>query len=444
MSVLEQFGRFVADYDIKSLSPELQQAIRLHVADVTAGWIAAIGTGEGRALIALRAKAGQAGRVGGDLLVNCALARLSEIDDIHLASMTTAGGIVVPAAVTIAGSQPQIDGGDLAASIVAGYEVMVRVGLAIDGPTVLYRGIWPTYFTAPCGVAAVAARLLGLDAQKTAHALALALTFGAPGVGHHNAPTTSRWFAVGNAARNGYAAALAVQAGFTADVHVLDSAFFKTVYGIEPDLAKSMHGLGEAPVVADVSFKPWCAARQTMAAVQAFREILADGVAANEIEAIEVAVLPPHQKMLDHGVVAGDRASYLTSLPYQLAATALTPAALHQVGYANLPASAALEGLMARIGLCADPHLLADYPAVWPARVVVNTSKGKQERLVRHVPGDPERPLDDSALNAKFIRFVSPMVGSERAANLWEIARESVDGHQQAKRLVQEIGLIAV
>ena len=36
---------------------------------------------------------------------------------------------------------------------------MVRLGLAIGGPTVLYRGIWPTYFAAPFGVAAVAARL---------------------------------------------------------------------------------------------------------------------------------------------------------------------------------------------------------------------------------------------------------------------------------------------
>ncbi len=75
----------------------------------------------------------------------------------------------------------------------------------------LYRGIWPTYFAAPLGIAAVAARLLGSTTRKTAHALALALTFAAPGVGHHNAATTSRWLAVGNAARNGLAAAQAAQ-----------------------------------------------------------------------------------------------------------------------------------------------------------------------------------------------------------------------------------------
>ena len=51
------------------------------------------------------------------------------------------------------------------AAIIAGYEVMTRLGRAIDGPTILYRGIWPTYFAAPFGVAAVVARLLQLDAR---------------------------------------------------------------------------------------------------------------------------------------------------------------------------------------------------------------------------------------------------------------------------------------
>jgi hypothetical protein len=53
---------------------------------------------------------------------------------------------------------------------------MTRLGRVISGPDVLYRGIWPTYFSAPFGIAAVAARLRQLDANQTAHALALALT----------------------------------------------------------------------------------------------------------------------------------------------------------------------------------------------------------------------------------------------------------------------------
>src|SRR5262249_33565607 len=153
-----------------------------------------------------------------DFSTRCALARSSEIDDIHLASMTTPGGIVIPAALTLAATRPAITANELAAAIVAGYEAMTRLGSAIDGPSVLYRGIWPTYFAAPFAVAAVAARILKLDARETAHALALALTLSAPGVGAHHSETTARWFAIGKAATKGLTAALAAQQGFTSDL----------------------------------------------------------------------------------------------------------------------------------------------------------------------------------------------------------------------------------
>ena len=92
-------------------------------------------------------------------MINCALVRMSEIDDIHLASMITPGAIVVPAALSIAAALPQTRRATtLGEAIVAGYEAMVRLGEAIDGPTILYRGIWPSYFAAAFGVAAAASR----------------------------------------------------------------------------------------------------------------------------------------------------------------------------------------------------------------------------------------------------------------------------------------------
>src|SRR5439155_14687040 len=144
-----------------------------------------------------------------------------------------------------------------AAAIVAGYEAMIRFGAAIDGPTVLYRGIWPSYFAAPLGVAAVAARLMRLDAARTAHALATALIMLTPGTGHHAAPTTARWLAVGHSAARGLAAALAAHAGFTSDLELADGDFLKNVYGLAPKLAVLGGGLGEL-ALHQVSFKPWC------------------------------------------------------------------------------------------------------------------------------------------------------------------------------------------
>ena len=45
---------------------------------------------------------------------------------------------------------------------------MTRLGVAIDGARILYRGVWPTYFAAPLGAAAIAARIwrLSEDADR--------------------------------------------------------------------------------------------------------------------------------------------------------------------------------------------------------------------------------------------------------------------------------------
>jgi 2-methylcitrate dehydratase PrpD len=438
MTPLEQLGAFVAGYRSAQLSVPVRDKLKLHVADSIGAWVAAMSTGEGLALIRFREETqpgGASASLLADVATNCALARLSEIDDIHLASMTTAGSIVIPGALTIAASV-QAEPDDLAAAIVVGYEALIRLGLAIDGPTMLYRGIWPTYFAAPFGIAAVAARLMKLDDQQTAHALALALTLASPGVGHHNAATTSRWFAVGNAARNGLTAALAARDGFTSDLN-LPGGFLANVYGLKPDVPRLTDGLGDNLALEQVSFKPWCAARQTMAATQAFKEILDDGLDPNDTQTIDVHVPPPHLKMIDHGVIAGDRASFLTSVQYHVA-SALLPDASTDIGLPEEPPDE-VRSLMTRITVNGDDALLADYPASWSARVIVTARSGTHERLVMHVPGDTARPFGESDVERKFMRYVSPVVQVD-AKDLFQRSLRVLDGGEPMMRLVKELG----
>jgi 2-methylcitrate dehydratase PrpD len=393
-------------------------------------------------LLGLRAQA--AGGLSTDVMTLCALTRMTEIDDIHLASMTTPGSIVIPGALVIAAGQPRQDAGALAEAIAAGYEAMIRLGLALDGPTILYRGIWPTYFAAPIGIAAVATRLLGLDAAQTAHALALALTYAAPGVGHHNAPTTARWISAGQAARNGLAAAQAAQAGFTADVALLDGGFFPGVYNITPNLAAFTGGFGERDLIAELSFKPWCAARQAMAATQALMEIIAEGVAPDSIVGVKASVVPPHRKMIDHGVMPGDRASYLTSVQYNMAVAALAPQLADALSPSPEAVPEAVHELVRKITVEPDDALLADYPRMWPAHVSVTTASGMREKRVTAVPGDPARPFNADDVAAKFRRFIAPIFGPDGADALLKIASGVASGEQSAAALLSEFDRVAL
>ena len=437
MTVLEQLGAFVATY---APDDRTQANVRLHAADTIGAWIAACGTAEGRALLSFR-KADAA--LSDRLAINCALARLSEVDDIHLGSMTTPGAIVVPAALTIAASIPNVDPADTAAAIVAGYEAMIRLGAAIDGPAVLYRGIWPSYFAAPFGVAAVAARLMRLNERQAAHALATALIMAAPGAGHHAAPTTARWLAVGHAASRGLQAAQAAQAGFTSDLKLADGDFLKNIYGIALSTSVLGGGLGEL-ALHQVSFKPWCAARQTMAATQALKELLAKGVEPDAIQQIGVAVLPPHQKMIDHGVTAGDRFSHLTSVQYQMALAALTPDVAYALSTPAGPISSAMSAIMDRISVRSEESLLsAGYPHAWAARVTVTTRSGQYERTVAHVPGDPARPFGEDDLKVKFRRVVMPLLDGARAGAMYELALAALDRPMEMLDEIERVAALA-
>jgi 2-methylcitrate dehydratase PrpD len=416
VTILERLGTRVAR---ATLPDRERQAARLHVVDALGAWVAGSATAEGRALLEF----GSAG--GADLptrvAAHCALARLSEIDDIHRVSATTPGALVVPAALTIAATR----GGPLAEAVAAGYEAMTRLGTALNGPSMLSRGIWPTYLSAPFAVAALVSRLLGLEEKQAARALAIALGFSSPAVGRQSGPSGSRWLAIGNAARNGMAAALAAQAGFSGDPGIFEGDFFPSVYGLSPDPAALLE---ERAALSDTSFKPWCAAKQTMAAAQALREIIDGGVPPSSMSHLAVGVPPLTLKMVDHDIVAGERTSHLTSVSYQMALIALHPDATIDVRQTPESVSEEIRDFMAKISVSADADLQQHYPKSWPARVVVTVGGARHEKLVLHVPGDPERPFDESQVAAKFWRLVAPLVGDHAAEELLRLGYAALDG----------------
>jgi 2-methylcitrate dehydratase PrpD len=308
-----------------------------------------------------------------------------------------------------------------------GYDLVTRLGAALDGAAILYRGIWPTYLAAPFGVAAVAARLMGLDPTQAAHALGIALALSSPSVGRQTGAGVSRWLAIGNAARNGVVAALAAQAGFTGDLRLFEGEFFSGIYRLTPDEDALTGALDERVAVTQTSFKPWCAARQTMAAAQAIREIVDEGVAPSAMSEIVVGVPQPYLKMIDHGVVGGDRASHLTSVAYQMALAALDPDASLDPSQSPERASKDIGNFMARISVKADESLAPYYPKSWPARVVVAASGRKHEKTILQVPGDPERPLGEAQLAQKFRRLAAPVVGEGAAENMLQLSLTALD-----------------
>jgi 2-methylcitrate dehydratase PrpD len=235
-------------------------------------------------------------------------------------------------------------------------------------------------------------------------------------------------------------AARAAQAGFTSDLGLLDGKFLASVYDMAPDTAELTRGLDQHLAMLDVSFKAWCAARQTFAATQALKQILERGVAPDRIAEIVASVLPPHHGMIDHGVKAGDRASFLTSLPYQMALAAFDPAAMFDVQRSPEQVSPEVGALMAKIAVAPNERLLARYPKVWSAHVrVVTTAGATHEQEVDYVPGDVRMPFDDAQVRAKLRKFVTPVLGEERSEAMLTLAAGALDHADGARKLVRAI-----
>ncbi|MFM9969207.1 MAG: MmgE/PrpD family protein [Burkholderiales bacterium] len=436
MSTIEKLATQITSTTQRSAST--RQILQLHIADTVAAWVAGAQTHEGRDLLAA-ARQGDAGPFGGGVMgrvmQNCAVTRLSEIDDIHLAAGTTPGSLIVPAALTLAGALNSTT--DLEQAMLAGYDALVRLGEEIGGASALYRGIWPTYFNAPYGVAAVASKLLGLDATQTAHALSLALVTASPNVGQQSGKM-ARWLLLGAAAKNGAMAALAAKQGFTGDLTLLDKPFH-AVYGLKIDAERLLASMQKPPAILEVGFKPWCAARQTMAAAQGFKEILSSGVNVKNIESIKVQVPPAYLGMVNHGVVPGDRSSHMTSLPYQLVLAALAPEKMALLDYAPSPTPAEHLALLARIHVEADESLMAHFPRSWPARIEVNTKSGAEKRLITDIPGDPGRPFDENQLGEKFKAVLAANVGGSDIESLLRLALDVLDQPENTTKLLNQI-----
>jgi len=105
-------------------------------------------------------------------------------------------------------------GRDFTVAYVAGFEVEAKLGLAVNFHHYT-KGWHPTATLGAFGAAAASARLMGLDAERTAVALALAASF-ASGI-KSNFGTMAKPMHVGHCARSGVLAARLAQNGFTAN-----------------------------------------------------------------------------------------------------------------------------------------------------------------------------------------------------------------------------------
>ena len=415
-------ARFVTSTRFEDLPGEVVDRAKLHLLDTLGAGLAGSTAVETLAVLSTLAE-GPAGVWGTAVslsprdaaLANGVAAHAFELDD--TGGCDHSGAVVVPAALAAlaTGGRP-VSGRELVVAVVLGYDVGRRVLEACGGYEAHNGAGW--HSTGTCGTfgaAAAAARLLGLDEARCAHALGLAASAsGGTWAFVHDGSMPKRLHA-GRAAEGGLSAALLAAAGVTGPRDVFADrwgGFLRTFAPGSADPGALTRGLGERWRLLRCSIKPYASCRGTHSAVDALRAIQAEtGLTDARIRRVEVTASPFLAGMCGGRDVAELPAAQL-SLPYALAAQLCFGAVgLAEFG-AERRADPGVAAALDRIAVHPDAGLDA---AGQPIVTVTDVAGRRHVQRVDDPRGSPTNPLTEAELTDKFRRHAARALPADAA-----------------------------
>jgi 2-methylcitrate dehydratase PrpD len=338
-----------------------------------------------------------------------------EFDDGFRQGSVHPGCVVVPAVLAAALVQ-KASGAALLEAIVAGYETLISIGAA-SHPELRRRGFHPTAVVGVFGSAIAAGKLYGLSSAALGHALGIAASSAAGLFAFVNGGADVKRLHAGHASREGLLAALLAREGIVGPPDVIEApeGFMHAFLG------QSDSPVALPPVlpfgITDCYIKPYPCCRHIQPAIEALIGILHDqNIAPDEVERVDVAT---YRIAAAHARTGWDDfASAQLSFPY-LMALAVKYRTIRLEHFSDAARGDDEIGKLARkVAVSAPAEIDRLYPQLRPARVTVATARGTFTRAADEALGSRMLPLDDAALETKFLDLVSPVLGKERAHDL--------------------------
>jgi 2-methylcitrate dehydratase PrpD len=335
--------------------------------------------------------------------------------DGHVLTKGHAGVAVLPALLalvdgaTAGEAQSPADGREFLACLVLGYEVATRAGIALHATVVDYHcsGAWNAL-----GCAAVAARWLRFDANTLRQALGVAEYFGPRGqiLRACDSPTMVK-DGSGWGAHAGLSAALLARDGFTG----------APALTVERDDAMAFWSdLGVRWRIREQYFKAYPVCRWAQPAVEAALALQrAHGFAAADVASIAI-------ESFREAIALGSqcrRPRTTEEAQYSIAYPVAAALVFGRLGAGEVAAPGfddpRVHRLLPSVALAEDLELSRRFPAERWARVRIVLSDG---RALASEPacarGNPENPLCDDELRAKYRELAVPVLGADRAARI--------------------------
>ncbi|MDW5376011.1 MmgE/PrpD family protein [Halomonas sp. HP20-15] len=326
--------------------------------------------------------------------------------DGHVLTKGHAGVALLPGLLAL----PEVSGlsgCDFLALLAYGYEIATRAGIALHATSPDYHtsGAWNAL-----GVAAVAARLRGADVETLHHALGIAEFYGPRSqmmrcIDH---PTMLK-DGSGWGAMTGISAALLAEDGFTGAPALTVTA---------PQVASIWQDLGEHWYLHEQYFKAYPVCRWAQPAMEAVLALAAEKRDPATIACVEIVTFHEGKRLHVTHPTTTEQAQY--SLPWSVAC-ALGRGTVDVAGVSDELDAPDLKALASKVEIHEDDTFNARFPAERWARARLHLDSGEIiESADFEARGNPDRPLSDAEVIAKYQALAEPVLG-DRAARLREV-----------------------
>ncbi len=364
--------------------------------------------------------------------VNTTYAGSIDADDVHVGAMLHPGCIVISAALAI-GEARHLRGDRILAAIAAGYENMIRIGLAIQ-PSHFRRGFQSTATCGGFGAATAAASLLfsGKDrATRIAETIGLVASFSGGLTQFYHSGSTVKRIHAAHAAGEGVHAALLAEAGFTGPADILEGQDgFARAYADGHDFDKGLAGIGSTWRLLETAIKPHACSARVLSAVEATAALCSEHqLTIADIKSVRVGIPKIIQGRLTANEPKDVQAAQM-SLPFCVAMVIAQGKRIHRPGFTlnvdDFEAMLAAPQVMAisrRIEcvIDADAERVSTEQSVG-AKVTLTLQSGEtHERFIAAPQGSASRPytLDDHV-----VRFTQEMAKRFDAAQVESLLQE--------------------
>jgi 2-methylcitrate dehydratase PrpD len=448
LAATDVVARFVAGFDARELPAAARATARRGYFDCLG--VALAGSAQPAGQVAARFAAGQGtgpATVWGHAftappaiaaLVNGTAAHALDYDDVNWALLGHPSVSLVPVTMAV-GESAGATGAELIDAYACGFEVLAALGRSTM-PGLSFDGGWhATGALGAIGATAAAAHLLKLGLEEVRNAIGIAVSEASGVV--RNFGTMTKPLHAGLAAQAGVQAAGLAAAGFTADPFSLEGKHgFYACFGARSEVKPAaLLQLGQVWELerTGVVIKPYpcgVAGHPAIDAGLALRQRLGP-VSAGRVSRITVGVTSYTLDKMRYGWPQNELQAKFC-VPYQLARALVTgPPTLADFTAAGITASPEVRDLAQLTELYLDEEIEHEWRRAGgsrPCRVRIEFSDGSsQTELVRVSKGNPQLPLTDDELRAKFADAASLAAGPDRIAALIS-AIEQVDALPQA------------